>query len=520
MRSSASCPTATAGIEVSSTSISGSTTDMSEMVSSTVPGLFCTPMTATSPSSTRRAVTTPSMGERTVVFASVSRAPSSVARACSARCWTASSDASAVASAVRARCTSASGAMPALTFTSARSASILAWSRVARAESMSLRSACIENCELMATARGLVASIWSSNCPFLTTSPSSTARWVIWPGMVAEISTLRCACTLPLAVTFACRSSRPTVASCTAVGLGPRLAKNSAAPPPITATAIAAMIQRFRRFAIRALDGCSAAPRARPALCTRRRSAGCAQPTGSPSFSTTAVPALRSLVWLLAALAAAAPQARLAPGNHRVTLHHDGRARRYLVHVPPAAASGRALPVLLSFHGAGGSPAGHQRFTQTDSLADRKGFLVVYPEGTDSGGLLVWNAGTCCGPRVAGQVDDVGFALAVVDDLARRVTVDPHRLYATGISNGGMMAHRLAAEASTRVAAIAPVAGGLVYPRLAPGRPVPVLHIHSLDDPIALYRGGLRGRLAGVERMNPNIDRMMARWAAADGCTG
>ncbi|HXT51692.1 MAG TPA: PHB depolymerase family esterase [Thermoanaerobaculia bacterium] len=232
------------------------------------------------------------------------------------------------------------------------------------------------------------------------------------------------------------------------------------------------------------------------------------------------MPALRSLVWLLAALAAAAPQARLAPGNHRVTLHHDGRARRYLVHVPPAAASGRALPVLLSFHGAGGSPAGHQRFTQTDSLADRKGFLVVYPEGTDSGGLLVWNAGTCCGPRVAGQVDDVGFALAVVDDLARRVTVDPHRLYATGISNGGMMAHRLAAEASTRVAAIAPVAGGLVYPRLAPGRPVPVLHIHSLDDPIALYRGGLRGRLAGVERMNPNIDRMMARWAAADGCTG
>jgi len=203
-----------------------------------------------------------------------------------------------------------------------------------------------------------------------------------------------------------------------------------------------------------------------------------------------------------------------------VVLHHDGRTRRYLVHVPSAAASGRALPVLLSFHGAGGTAAGQQHFTQTDAVADREGFLVVYPEGTDSGGLLVWNAGTCCGPRVAGQVDDVGFALAAVDDLARRVAVDPHRLYATGMSNGGMMAHRLAAEASTRIAAIAPVAGGLVYQRFAPSRPVPVLHIHSLDDPIALYRGGLRGRLAGVEAMNPNIDRMMARWAAADGCTG
>ncbi|HXT20065.1 MAG TPA: PHB depolymerase family esterase, partial [Thermoanaerobaculia bacterium] len=218
--------------------------------------------------------------------------------------------------------------------------------------------------------------------------------------------------------------------------------------------------------------------------------------------------------------AAAPPRKALEPGDHEIVLRHGGRQRRYLVHVPPAAASGRALPVLLSFHGAGGSAAGQQRFTRTDSLADREGFLVVYPEGTDSGGLLTWNAGTCCGPGVAGRVDDVGFALAVVDDLALRTGVDPHRLYATGMSNGGMMAHRLAAEASNRVAAIAPVAGGLVYQRFAPARPVSVLHIHSLDDPIALYRGGLRGRLAGVETMNPDIDRMMARWAAADGCTG
>jgi polyhydroxybutyrate depolymerase len=226
------------------------------------------------------------------------------------------------------------------------------------------------------------------------------------------------------------------------------------------------------------------------------------------------------LLFLAALLGADAPRVPLDPGDHWLSLHHDGRTRRYLVHVPPAAARRRPMPVLLSFHGAGGSAAGHQRFTRTDSLADREGFLVVYPEGTNSGGLLTWNAGTCCGPGVAGRVDDVGFALAAVDDLALRVAVDRHRLYATGMSNGGMMAHRLAAEASSRVAAIAPIAGGLVYPGFPPARPVPVLHIHSLDDPIALYRGGLRGRLAGVESMNPKVDGMMARWAAADGCSG
>lgn len=228
---------------------------------------------------------------------------------------------------------------------------------------------------------------------------------------------------------------------------------------------------------------------------------------------------LRLLVWFLAALAgAASPPRPLEPGNHWLAVHHDGRARRYLAHVPPQAASGRALPALLSFHGAGGSAAGQQRFTHIDVVADREGFLVVYPEGTPSGGITAWNAGTCCGPGVAGRVDDVGFALAVLDHLARRTAVDRHRIYATGMSNGAMMAHRLGAEASDRIAAIAPVAGGLVYPR-APARPVPVLHIHSLDDPIALYRGGLGRSLAGNERMNPDVDKMMARWAAADGCT-
>ena len=89
---------------------------------------------------------------------------------------------------------------------------------------------------------------------------------------------------------------------------------------------------------------------------------------------------LRVLVCVFAALSAApAPRRPLGPGDHWLSLRHDGRTRGYLVHVPPRAASGRALPVLLSFHGAGGSAAGQQRFTRTDSLADREGFPGCSP---------------------------------------------------------------------------------------------------------------------------------------------
>ncbi len=112
--------------------------------------------------------------------------------------------------------------IPALKLLSARVRSARAWSSPALADARSPRSACIENSLLRASARGLTSSIWSRNCPFLTRSPSSTARWVIWPGMVAEMSTFFCAWMLPLALTFACRFSRATGATCTSTGFGPR----------------------------------------------------------------------------------------------------------------------------------------------------------------------------------------------------------------------------------------------------------------------------------------------------------
>ena len=98
--------------------------------------------------------------------------------------------------------------------------------------------------------------------------------------------------------------------------------------------------------------------------------------------------------------------------------------------------------------------------------------------------------------------------------------IDRRRIYATGLSNGGMMAHRLAAEAGDIIAAVAPVAGGMVLPAIKSPRAVPVMHIHSVDDPRALYNGGLGPPfpLTNSRVLHPNIDQMILRWVKHDGC--
>jgi polyhydroxybutyrate depolymerase len=211
----------------------------------------------------------------------------------------------------------------------------------------------------------------------------------------------------------------------------------------------------------------------------------------------------------------------LRPGDHRIDLDHGGRSRTYLVHLPPAAAAGKPLPLVLNLHGAGSNGQGQQRFSAMDELADRAGFVVVYPDGTGRfRRFLTWNAGTCCGSAALQQVDDVGFLVAVLDDCFRRTPIDRRRVYATGMSNGAMMAHRLAAQVPERFAAIAPVAGGMVVERFGAGLAVPVLHIHSVDDPLALYHGGIGTPFPGTrtQALHPDVDTMMQQWADRDGC--
>ncbi|MGQ0642825.1 MAG: extracellular catalytic domain type 1 short-chain-length polyhydroxyalkanoate depolymerase [Gemmatimonadaceae bacterium] len=211
----------------------------------------------------------------------------------------------------------------------------------------------------------------------------------------------------------------------------------------------------------------------------------------------------------------------LAAGDHEFSMRHAGRTRSYIVHVPPQMTSRPAI--VIAFHGGGGNASGFQEYAELDAIADRERFLVVYPNGTGPlpRRLLTWNAGDgCCGYAVQRNVDDVGFAVALIDDLERRTPLDRRRIYATGHSNGGIMSHRLAAERPDLVAAVAPVAGSLDLEQFAPTRAVAVLQIHSVDDPRALYAGGLGPPFPGTNNrvVHQGVPAGLHRWIAANGC--
>lgn len=183
------------------------------------------------------------------------------------------------------------------------------------------------------------------------------------------------------------------------------------------------------------------------------------------------------------------------PGDAVHILELGGLKRQYLVHVPKGYDPAKPAPVLVALHGGGGN----MRLQADDgrygliSKSESAGFVAVFPNGYSAwpgGRLATWNAGACCGSARDKGVDDVAFVRAVVADVQRRFHVDPQRVYATGMSNGGMLAHRLACEAADVFAGIAAVAGTDNTLACTPTRAIPVLHIHARDDDHVLFNGG------------------------------
>lgn len=200
---------------------------------------------------------------------------------------------------------------------------------------------------------------------------------------------------------------------------------------------------------------------------------------------------------------------------------HDGLMRSYVLHIPPQYNEHDSMPLVIAMHGGFGTSENMAQMSRLNEKADTASegsFIVVYPQGL--GIIPTWNGGTCCGYAMNNDIDDVGFISALIDTLAANYAVDTRGVYATGMSNGGIMSHRLACESADKIAAIAPVAGVLMiedWDACQPPRLISIMHIHARDDSIEPYYGGVGDGQSGV--FFAEVDSVMEGWARRLECS-
>jgi polyhydroxybutyrate depolymerase len=238
--------------------------------------------------------------------------------------------------------------------------------------------------------------------------------------------------------------------------------------------------------------------------------------------------ALLLLIMPLTGQAAVLPQ---QPGEYELSLVHDGLERSYILHLPPQYDGHTPLPLVLAFHGGGGNARQLLESSGLAATADREGFILVAPNGTGRfrEHLLTWNVGFGFGYAMRHHIDDIGFVRQLLDTLESGLGIDRRRVYATGISNGGIFCHFLAASLSERIAAIAPIvacvggrrteSGPMIMPP-QPASPVAVIAFNGALDKHIPYTGGWQIDSFGKPVFVTSADTMHAFWGRANHCQG
>jgi len=231
----------------------------------------------------------------------------------------------------------------------------------------------------------------------------------------------------------------------------------------------------------------------------------------APPITTTASPS------------STAPAVAVKPGDYEETMVAGGKTRNYLLHIPPGYDGQKKMSLVIVLHGGGGNARFTAEMTGMSVKADTAGFIAVYPNGTGPLGderILTWNAGNCCGYALDNNIDDVGFIRELINKLESKLAIDTARIYATGISNGGMMSYRLACELADKIAAIAPVAGAMGMADCNPANPVAVIIFHGTADEHVLFEGGVpRQQLDTHPRIDKPVSYAVDFWVKADGCS-
>jgi polyhydroxybutyrate depolymerase len=214
------------------------------------------------------------------------------------------------------------------------------------------------------------------------------------------------------------------------------------------------------------------------------------------------------LILTLPALLAILEAVSFSAGNrNNGAIVSSGERREYLLHVPHELDRSRPVALVLSLHGAGGWPAQQRDVSGWNELADREGFIVVYPAGRDTLGPRVWNVSGDADPR---------YIADLIDKLRGEYRIDPDRIYVNGLSNGGGMSFALSCRMPDRIAAVGMVGAALLLPSwwCRSEHPVPMIGIHGLRDTAAPYGGGTSWIASGFA---PFL-RFGADWARRNRC--
>jgi polyhydroxybutyrate depolymerase len=217
------------------------------------------------------------------------------------------------------------------------------------------------------------------------------------------------------------------------------------------------------------------------------------------------------------------------PGQYAESLIDGKLKRNYILHIPPQYSSQKDLPLVLAFHGGGGSALQLLDSCGLAAKADKEGFILVAPNGTGKfrRRFLTWNVGFGFGYAMRNHIDDIGFVRKLIERLEGNLRIDPKRIFATGISNGGILCHFLAGALSDKIAAIAPVVASIggkralnapfIYPSI-PEQPVSVIAFNGLLDRRIPYQGGIQQKSVDKPVYVTAAEDMHSFWVKVDKC--
>jgi polyhydroxybutyrate depolymerase len=204
------------------------------------------------------------------------------------------------------------------------------------------------------------------------------------------------------------------------------------------------------------------------------------------------------------------------PGVQKTeTITVDSRTRGYTIYLPTGYNS-TPLPLVFCLHGGGGTGGGFISMASFNTLAEKEKFIVVYPDGIEKS----WNDGR---PTEANQlgVDDVNFFRTMIQTFSTTYKIDPKRIYATGISNGGFMSSRLGVELGDKIAAFAADAASVekntIYPNINATNAVSAMYIQGTNDPLVPFIGGVITVGAGGAIVSHT--EAVTKWVSVNNCS-